>query len=143
MSGLATSVLSAWESFTRQEKERAPQTASRDYCYASGRKPCTRWMALDLIYPWEASEFTLDALARLRRGEAREREIVSDLYHIGQKCSPRFEPREQQSTIEIRDRDGVLLIRGRLEGLLYFLPFLGKRGTSVVFEVKSGILVER
>jgi hypothetical protein len=97
-------------------------------------------MALDLLYPWEAEEFSLDSMARLLRGEARERAIVADLYRIGERSNPRFEPREQQSTVEIRDRDGVLLIRGRLEGLL---DFQGGSRKRVVFEVKSGMLVER
>lgn len=152
MPDLAPAVLTAWESFTRAEKGRERPTAPRDYCYASGRKPCVRWMALDLIYPGEAEEFSLDAMERMRRGDARERSIVSDLYHIGQRCTPRFEPREQQSTVEIRDRDGVLLIRGRMEGLLRFEPHAphgdalspGLRyDRNVVFEVKSGGLVER
>jgi hypothetical protein len=155
MADLASTVSAAWESYVELEEARAHSTDKRDYVYASGRRPCVRWLALDLIHPGEGEEWTNDARARVRRGKARERAMVADMLALGQLGRPRFDVEELQKRVEFRDRDGSVLIAGKMEGKLSFQ--LGaddmsawytqsgkpKRGQKVVFEIKSGLLVER
>ncbi len=122
----------AWASHLRASRETGPRRA-RDYVYASGRRDCVRQMALDLSHPEDDEIFSDDALERMERGVEREHAIVARLHQIGPRCSPHFSVIEGQRRFEIKDRDGVLLIRGKVDGRLQFDHF-----TKPVFEVKSG-----
>ena len=113
--------------------QRAP-SGPRDYCYASVRRSCVRRMALDLMHPEDEPPWSPESLERARRGQDRERAIVALLGHVGQRCTPRFSVIEQQRRYEVRDRDGELLIVGKVDGRL---KFEGAPDVPV-FDVKSG-----
>jgi len=139
MPDAAAALRTAWEAETRARKERAA-SPPREYLYASGRKPCVRWMALDLLHPEDSADSFNDphTMERFLRGDEREAAINARLFAVGMRSSPPFRPIEQQSTVEVRDRDGVLLLRGKKEGSLLF-----EDGRKVTYEVKSGRSVER
>ena len=122
----------AWTKYLRSERESGPRSA-RAYVYASGRRTCVRRMALDMAHPEDDSTFTDDSLERMQRGKEREHSIVARLHQIGPRCSPPFEVTEGQRAFEIKDRDGIILIRGKTDGRLRF-----DRTIKPIFEVKSG-----
>ena len=107
---------------------------TRDYVYASGRRDCVRAMALDLLHPEDAPEWTPGQLERFRRGDEREAAIVSRLMQVGPRANPPFRVIEGQRRFEIKDRDGALLIVGKIDGRLQFEG----RSEKPIFEVKSG-----
>lgn len=131
-----TLVREAWEATIRAEKGQGSK-GSRSYTWASGYRECGREMALDLIHPEEAPEHDEDTLARFDRGDSREEHIMALLARAGRRADPPFRVVEQQAVVEVRDRDGVLVIRGKKEGTLVF-----NDGKKVTVEVKSGQLVE-
>lgn len=124
----------AWASHLRTQRqvERGPSRA-RDYVYASGRKACVRRMALDLMHPEEESPLTDDALERFERGKEAEHALITRLHRIGPRCTPPFEVAEGQRPFEVRDRDGQLLIRGKVDCRLSF-----SRKVRPILEAKSG-----
>jgi len=122
----------AWADHVESDR-RSPPAEPREYCYASARRDCVRAMALDLLYPWEQREVSTDALARMQRGEEREQAAIARLLQIGPRCIPPFKVVEQQRAFDIRDRDGVLLIRGKVDARLQFA-----HGPVVPVECKSG-----
>ena len=134
----ATALRTAWEAETRARKKRGA-APPREYLYASGRKPCTRWMSLDLLHPEDSADSFNDphTMERFLRGDEREAAINARLFAVGMRSTPPFRPIEQQSTVEVRDRDGMLLLRGKKEGSLLF-----EDGRKVTYEVKSGRSVE-
>lgn len=128
-----TALRDAWSSHLRSLRDSGPRRP-REYVYASGRRECVRRMALDLISPEDEDPFSDDALERMERGNEREHAIIARLHQIGPRCMPPFSVVEGQSHFEIKDpKDGVLLIRGRLDARLQFDRF-----TKPVCEVKSG-----
>lgn len=106
----------------------------RDVIYASRRRACVRAMALDLMHPEDDVINDAEAIERLRRGRDAERLSVSRLMTIGGSADPAFEVVGGQDSFVLRDRDGVALISGRIDGRLWF----PKEKQRVVFEVKSG-----
>lgn len=106
---------------------------ARTYVYASGRRSCVRRMALDMMHPEDDSTPAPDALERMQIGREREASIVARLMQIGPRCAPPFEVVEGQRPFQIRDRDGVDLIHGKIDGRLQF-----DKTTRPVFEVKWG-----
>jgi hypothetical protein len=137
---LTTAVATAWAVNTRQVMGRERQTTPREYLYASGMEDCARWMALDLLHPEDRQPFDDDTLERFWRGDEAEEAKNARLYKVGKFSDPPFRPEQQQSTVEIHDREGkVLLARGKVEGLLHFHTL----GLRIVYEVKSGMAVAR
>jgi hypothetical protein len=95
-------------------------------------------MALDLLHPEDRGTIEPDSLERMRRGTEREASIVARLMQIGPRCSPPFEVIEGQKRFEIADRDGLVLISGKVDGRLRF-----SSKERPVFEVKSGETFKR
>jgi len=123
---------SAWREHLKSSRRGG--SSVRDYCYASARRDCVRAMALDLLHPEDMPVWTDDQLERFARGNERESAVVTRLLQIGPRCSPPFKVIEGQRRFEIRDRDGVLLIVGKIDGRLSFEG----RTEKPIFEVKSG-----
>jgi hypothetical protein len=118
----------------------APRTTARDYLYLSGIRDCARRMALDLLHPEEDEEFSDDALDRMERGKEREETILARLARVGRRCAVPFEVVETQLKLDLRDRDGTLLARGKIDARLKFKE---PSRASLVTEIKSGRMAER
>lgn len=131
---LSATLTDAWVEYLKSTRHggRTP----RDYVWASGSRDCVRQMALDLMHPEDAPEWTPDQLERFQRGNEREHSVIARLHQIGPRCSPPFQVIGGQERFEIRDRDQTLLIVGKIDGRVQF-ELEGKR-RAVIFEVKSG-----
>lgn len=134
-------VREAWESTIRAEKGQGSK-GSRSYTWASGYRECGREMALDLIHPDEQTEHDEDTLSRFDRGDSREDHIMALLARAGRRADPPFRVVEQQAVVEVKDRDGLLVIRGKKEGTIEMWEKGGTRKRAITVEVKSGQLVE-
>lgn len=144
MTAIADLVRDAWETTIRAEKGQGSK-GSRSYTWASGYRECGREMALDLIHPEEAPEHDEDTLSRFDRGDSREDHIMALLARAGRRADPPFRVIEQQAIVEVRDRDGLLVIRGKKEGTIEVQVPPGTSLATRLFitvEVKSGQLVE-
>lgn len=130
---LSTILESAWVEHLQRSRQggRTP----RDYVWASGSRDCVRQMALDLMHPEDAPEWTPDQLERFQRGIEREHSVIARLHHIGPISSPPFAVIGGQERFEIRDRDGALLIVGKIDGRVQFDQ---PHRFAPIFEIKSG-----
>jgi len=133
-----SALASAWEGELRSKGNTGDATP-RDRVYASGRRTCLRAMALDLLHPEDRGEIQADALERMRRGTEREASIVARLMQIGPRCTPPFEFIEGQKRFEIADRDGTVIISGKIDGRIKFANLKDRPPV----EVKSGETFKR
>lgn len=137
---LVQAVRDAWTAELRKDRF-SGKPATRTYVYASGIKSCTREMALDLTHPEDHPPFDDQSLARMRRGTERESAIVNWLMRIGQRCDPPFRVIEGQRRFEIKDRDGTLLVVGKVDCRLAFeTPLIADKP---FVEIKSGEGIRR
>jgi hypothetical protein len=89
-------------------------------------------MALELSAPELQPAFDATVLARFRRGDDRERDLLSDLARIGRDAAPPFELIGQQERFSLKDRKGRPAIVGKVDARLRF-----EHGASAPLEVKA------
>src|SRR5262245_20875931 len=90
----------------------------RPYVYASGYRICERRLVLDMIEPHHAPPFEADTLAKFRRGDDRERNLLADLSLIGRDADPPFKLINQQERFELRDHRSRVAIVGKVDARL-------------------------
>lgn len=115
----------------KQDRAGAPWRPAN--VYASKRRRCTRAMALDLLHPEDDPFDQAIQFERMEQGNESERAIVARLHKVGPFCRPPFGVAEQQHRFETKDRDGTVLVTGKMDGRLRF-----QGGASPPFEIKSG-----
>src|SRR5262245_26444584 len=133
---IATGIQSAWAAYlTQRQRPMAPHP----YVYASAWRSCDRRILLDLtssdtLPPWSA-----EVLARFRRGDDRERDLLADLSRVGRDANPPFKVVGQQQRFELRDRKSRVAIVGKVDAQLEV------EGTRAPIEVKAWLpqLVDR
>lgn len=86
--------------------------------YASAYRRCVRRMTLELTEPDHLPPFSADTLARFRRGEDRERDLLVDLMRVGREAEPPFDVVGAQQRFELRDRKGRVAISGKVDARL-------------------------
>src|SRR4029079_14694427 len=79
---------------------------------------CERRMVYDLTCPDQQPPFDATVLARFRRGDDRERDLLADLQRIGRDAEPAFEVANQQERFELKDRQGRIAITGKVDARL-------------------------
>lgn len=128
-------LMQAWEGdlLRGKKQDRAGAPWRPGNVFASKRRRCTRAMALDLLHPEDDPFDKPIQFERMEQGNEAERAIVARLHKIGPFCNPSFTVAEQQHRFETKDRDGVVLVTGKMDGRLKF-----KDGASPPFEIKSG-----
>lgn len=109
---IASRIESAWSQYL--EHDRRPQTP-RPYVFASGYRVCERRMVLDMIEADKLPPFTPEVLAKFRRGEDRERNLLADLSKIGRDADPPFKLIGQQERFELRDHKSRVAIVGKVD----------------------------
>lgn len=134
---LAGSVLRGWTAHTVDAMRRAPGSARR-YVYASAWRPCKRAMCLDLTHP-EDSSFDESTFERFYDGLDFEADTRARLIKAGKMADPPFTVEGGQERLEIKDRNGRVIIVGKLDGKLDFGRGLG----AFPFEIKGGESVRR
>lgn len=116
MNSLADSLSEAWRDQTRQAKGRG-KSRPRKHAWASGWHPCRRKMALDMVHP-EDIEHDEHALEAFRRGDVFEESARAWLKQAGRSADPPFEVIRDQESIELKDRQGRIVITGRMDGMI-------------------------
>jgi len=133
---IAESIQTAWGTFL--ERGTRPQTAHASI-YASAWRTCDRRMALELTTPEQLPPASTELLAKFRRGDDRERDLLADLTKIGRDAEPSFKVIGQQERFVLRDRKGRPAIVGKVDARLEIA------GQRPPLEVKawSPLLVDR
>lgn len=114
---LAQSVQRAWEAFLVRGRRGA--ASPHPHVYASAWRSCDRRMVLELTCPDAMPPPSPELLAKFRRGEDRERDLLSDLVRIGRDADPAFSVIGQQERFELKDRQGRTVIAGKVDAQLY------------------------
>jgi hypothetical protein len=125
----------AWSSqlIAGRARERGSSIYRPTNSYASKRRRCVRAMALDLIHPEDDPFDKPIQFERMTQGNEGEAAVVARLMKIGPRCSPAFTIAEQQHRFELKDRDGTVVITGKMDGRLRF-----EDGHRPPFEIKQG-----
>jgi hypothetical protein len=97
---------------------RTPQKHA--HVYASAWRACDRRMTLEMTAPEAMPPYDADTLARFRRGDDRERDLLIDLQRIGRSTDPAFRVIGQQEHFEVKDRKGRFAIKGKVDARLEF-----------------------
>lgn len=126
----------AWENdLRRQIKTQEP--GSTPYrpknVYASKIRVCSRAMALDMLHPEDDPFNQPIQIERMEQGNEGELVSIARLQRIGMFCRPPFKITEQQLRMEVKDRDGTVLISGKTDGRFQF-----EDGQKPLFDVKQG-----
>jgi hypothetical protein len=77
-------------------------------------------MVMELVMPDQQVPFDVQALARFRRGNDRERDLLADLSRIGRNATPEFSIVGQQDSFKVKDRRGRQIISGKVDAFLKF-----------------------
>lgn len=125
---IATSVETAWADYLRSEARPASPHA---YVYASSFRTCDRRMAYELQQPETLPPHPPELLAKFRRGDDRERDLLADLSRIGRNAEPSFRIIGQQQRFELKDHKGRVAIVGKVDARIEV------NGTRAPLEVKA------
>lgn len=109
---LAAGIQASW---ARHLERDARPSAPHGYVYASAWRVCERRMVLDLTHADQVPAWSADALARFRRGNDRERDLLADLERVGRDADPPFRLIGQQERFTLRDRRGRTAIVGKVD----------------------------
>jgi hypothetical protein len=112
---IATRINQSWASYlTRQQRASSPHR----HVYASSWRPCARRMVYDCVQPDQLPPWPPEVLAKFRRGDDRERDLLADLIRIGRDAEPAFTVISQQQRFELRDRKSRVAIVGKVDARL-------------------------
>lgn len=112
------------------DRDQRPQVP-HPYVYASAWRVCPRRMTLEMTVPDRQPPFSTDLRARFRRGADRERDLLADLSRAGRDADPPFQVVGQQQRFELKDRQGRVIIVGKVDGRIQIGPL------SAPLEVKA------
>jgi hypothetical protein len=109
---VAKGIESAWGAFlSRSARSQEPHA----YAYASAYRTCERRMVYEMAVPQKLPPWPAEVLARFRRGDDRERDLLSDLQRIGRDADPPFTLIGQQERFKLRDHKGRVAISGKVD----------------------------
>ena len=132
----AETIETAWARYLERDRR---TSSAHPYVYASAWRPCLRRMVYELTVPDQQPPFSVDTLAKFRRGEDRERDLLIDLTRIGREAEPSFEVIGQQQRFELKDRKGRVAIAGKVDARLR----QGDRAAPLEVKAWSPTLVDR
>ncbi len=131
---LGEAIQAGWAQFVNQDSR---PMSKRVNVWASSFRECDRQMVLDMTHGDTLPSFNADTLARFRRGNDRERDMLADLKRIGRNAEPTFEVVGEQERFELKDRRGRVVITGKIDCRLQFHAYKdiaalhGQRSTPV------------
>ena len=96
-------------------------------------------MVYEATVPEQQAPFDAFTLAKFRRGNDRERDILSDLSRIGRNAEPTFTIIGQQDQFKVRDRKGRYVISGKVDAFLS----IGAMRAPLEVKAWSPLLVDR
>jgi hypothetical protein len=100
------------------ETSRRYQPTPHNYVYASSYRACLRRMVYEMTVPEQQPALGADVLAKFRRGDDRERDLLADLTAIGRNAIPPFNIIGQQERFSLRDRKSRSVIVGKVDARL-------------------------
>lgn len=133
---LAASIHTAWARYL--ERGRRVQSPHPNV-YASAWRACARRMVLEMTDSDKLPTISADVLAKFRRGDDRERDLLIDLSRIGRDAEPKFTVVGQQQRFELRDRKGRVAITGKVDARLH----TGDCNAPIEVKAWSPYLVDR
>jgi hypothetical protein len=113
---LAQQITTAWASYLTRQARGA--SSPHPYVYASAWRNCDRRMVYELTQPGTLPPFPPETLARFRRGDDRERDLLMDLARIGRDTEPPFTVIGQQERFTLKDHKGRAAIVGKVDARL-------------------------
>jgi len=109
---IADRITTAWaDHLTRQARPNTPH----DHVYASAWRVCDRRMVYELTAPERLPPWPADLLARFRRGDDRERDLLADAARIGRDADPPFSIIGQQERFVLKDHKSRPAITGKVD----------------------------
>jgi hypothetical protein len=135
-SELARGIESAWSAHVARSSRPA---VPHPYAYASAFRTCVRRMAYEMDRPQLLPPWPPEVLARFRRGDDRERDLLADLQRVGRDADPPFKLIGQQERFQLKDRKGRVAISGKVDARIEIA------GVAAPLEVKawSPMMVDR
>ncbi|HEY3175654.1 MAG TPA: PD-(D/E)XK nuclease family protein [Candidatus Polarisedimenticolia bacterium] len=128
-------VTSALDDELRRAREGRGSPKSKRRLYASEWHPCRRKLYLDMKDPASGRPYEVEALRAFHRGDQREADIKADLEQAGKRSRPPFEMVGAGEAVELTDRQGRIVITGRIDFSIRFerrlYPFDYKSWPSV------------
>jgi hypothetical protein len=116
---LAASISAAWaNALARTARRGVPHR----YVYASSWRPCDRRIVYEMTQPESQPVFSPELLAKFRRGDDRERDLLIDLARVGRESEPPFAVLGQQERFEVKGKKGQPVIVGKVDARLKFEP---------------------
>jgi hypothetical protein len=103
-------------------------------------------MSLDMLHPEDRPPWTVETMERFATGDDMENATNARLAEIGPFASAKFTVEGQQERFEIKDRDGTVLITGKIDGKLRFQEVIPPENDgesvivqrhTIVYEVKN------
>jgi hypothetical protein len=137
-SDVAAGITQAWAAFLQRDRRPADP---HPYVYASAWRPCERRMVLEMTEPAAIPPWPADVLAKFRRGNDRERDLLADLMQIGRDADPPFTIIGQQQRFRLKDHKSRVAIVGKVDAQIE----VRAGDTRAPLEVKawSPLLVDR
>ncbi len=109
---LAKGIERAWgDHLARSARPQTPHP----YAYASAYRVCDRRMVYEMTAPETLPPWPPEVLARFRRGDDRERDLLADLSRIGRDADPPFTIIGQQERFQLKDRKDRVAISGKVD----------------------------
>lgn len=127
-SDIAAGIKAAWAAFL---SNKARPGVPHEAVYASAYRACERRMVYELTAADQQPPFPPEVLAKFRRGEDRERDLLADLSRIGRDAEPAFTLTSQQERFALKDRKGRTAISGKVDARL------AVNGVRAPLEVKA------
>jgi hypothetical protein len=125
-------VQTAWKQWLLRGQKTA---SSHPTVWASSYRACERRMVFDLVSPDQQPAPDVTLLAKFRRGDDRERDLLADLGRIGRDAEPSFALVGQQERFELRGRTGEIVISGKVDARLRVGD--DRRASGAPLEVKA------
>ncbi len=113
---IADSISAAWAQHLARGQR--PAGTRRRYVYASAYRECLRRMVYEMAEPEKLPPWPPELLAKFRRGDDRERDLLADLMRIGRDAEPAFKVSGQQERFELKDHKGRVAIAGKVDARL-------------------------
>src|SRR5262245_30999546 len=114
-SKIATSIGDAWAAHLARSQR--PGTPHK-HVYASAWRTCDRRVVYEMTQADRLPPWPPEVLAKFRRGDDRERDLLADLTRIGRDAEPPFKIIGQQERFELKDHKSRTAIVGKVDARL-------------------------
>jgi len=112
---IASRIGDSWAAhLSRSQRPATPHA----HVYASAWRNCDRRVVYEMTRADQLPPWPADTVARFRRGDDRERDLLADLTRIGRDSEPPFKVIGQQERFELKDHKSRTAIVGKVDARL-------------------------